>query len=105
MEGLDYDRKGTMRSTAKNIIAILENDPKLKDHIFHDLFSGFDLVRHGLPWDKKATQWGNRDDANLRVYLEENYDVIGKDKIKDAKDAVLTKHQIHPIRAYLQGLQ
>ena len=105
MEGLDYDRKGTIKSTAKNIIAILENDPKLKDHIFHDLFSGFDLVRHGLPWDKKATQWGNRDDANLRVYMEENYDVTGKDKIKDAKDVILTKNQIHPIRAYLQGLQ
>lgn len=105
MEGLDYDRKGTIKSTAKNIIAILENDPKLKGHIFHDLFSGFDLVRHGLPWDKKTTQWGNRDDANLRVYMEENYDVTGKDKIKDAKDVILTKNQIHPIRAYLQGLQ
>lgn len=105
MAGLSYDRKGTIKSTAKNIIAILENDPKLKGHIFHDLFSGFDLVRHGLPWDKKATQWGNRDDANLRVYMEENYDVTGKDKIKDAKDVILTKNQIHPIRTYLQALQ
>jgi len=105
MAGLDYDRKGAVKSTAKNIISILENDPKLKGHLFHDLFSGFDLLRNGLPWDKKATQWGNRDDANLRVYLEENYDVTGKDKIKDAKDVVLTKHQIHPIKTYLQGLQ
>jgi len=105
MTGLDYDRKGTIKSTAKNIIAILENDPKLKGHIYHDLFSSFDLVTGGLPWNKKATQWGNRDDANLRVYLEENYDVTGKDKIKDAKDVILTKHQTHPIRTYLQALQ
>ena len=104
-EALEYDRKGAPKPTTKNIICILENDPNLKGHIWHDLFSGFDLVKGGLPWDKKATQWGNRDDANLRVYLDENYGISGKDKIKDAKDAVLTKHRAHPIREYLSGLQ
>lgn len=102
---LDCDRKGAIKSTTKNIIAILENDPALKGHLWHDLFSGFDLVRGGLPWDKKATQWGNRDDANLRVYLDERYGIAGKDKIKDAKDAVLTKHRRHPVRDYLNSLQ
>lgn len=104
MAGLDYTRAGKIASTSKNIIYILENDPKLAGHIWHDLFTGFDLVSGGLPWDRKATQWGNRDDANLRVYLEENYEVTGKDKIKDAKDAVLTRHRRHPIREYLNGL-
>lgn len=104
MEGLDYDKKGALKSTAKNIIAILENDPALAGHLWHDLFSGFDLVKGGLPWDSGAVQWGNRDDANLRIYLEERYGITGKDKIKDAKDAVLTKHRIHPIRDYLSSL-
>lgn len=104
MEGLDYDKKGALKSTAKNIIAILENDPALAGHLWHDLFSGFDLVKGGLPWDSGAVQWGNRDDANLRIYLEERYGISGKDKIKDAKDAVLTKHRIHPIRDYLSSL-
>lgn len=104
MEGLDYDKKGALKSTAKNIIAILENDPALAGHLWHDLFSGFDLVKGGLPWDSGATQWGNRDDANLRIYLEERYGIAGKDKIKDAKDTVLTKHRMHPIREYLNGL-
>lgn len=104
MADLEYDRKGAIKSTAKNIICILENDPGLSGHLWHDLFSGFDLVKGGLPWDRKATQWGNRDDANLRIYLEETYGVTGKDKIKDAKDAVLTRHKLHPIREYLNGL-
>lgn len=104
MAALDYDRKGSIKSTAKNIIHILENDPLLSGHLWHDLFSGFDLVKGGLPWDRKATQWGNRDDANLRIYLEENYGVTGKDKIKDAKDAVFTRNRVHPIRDYLNGL-
>ena len=104
MGGLEYDRKGVIKSTAKNIICILENDPHLAGHLWHDDFSGFDLVQDGLPWDRKAAQWGNRDDANLRIYLEENYGVTGKEKIKDAKDAVLTKHRKHPIRDYLNAL-
>lgn len=104
MADLEYDRKGAIKSTAKNIICILENDPLLSGHLWHDLFSGFDLVKGGLPWDMRATQWGNRDDANLRIYLEENYGVTGKDKIKDAKDAVLTRNRVHPIRDYLNGL-
>ena len=104
MSDLEYDRKGAIKSTAKNIICILENDPGLSGHLWHDLFSGFDLVKGGLPWDRKATQWGNRDDANLRIYLDETYGVTGKDKIKDAKDAVLTRHKLHPIREYLNGL-
>jgi len=104
MADLEYDRKGAIKSTAKNIICIIENDPRLKGHLWHDLFSGFDLVKGGLPWDKKATQWGNRDDANLRIYLEENYGVTGKDKIKDAKDAVFTRRRVHPIRDYLNSL-
>ena len=104
MANLEYDRKGAIKSTAKNIICILENDRALSGHLWHDLFSGFDLVKGGLPWDRKATQWGNRDDANLRIYLDENYGISGKDKIKDAKDAVLTRHKLHPIRDYLNSL-
>ena len=102
---LERDRKGAVKSTARNIICILENDPALAGHIWHDLFSGFDMVKGGLPWDRRATQWGNRDDANLRIYLEERYDISGKDKIKDAKDAVLTRRRAHPVRDYLNGLE
>lgn len=105
LKDLEYDKKGVAKSSLKNIIAILENDPKLKGHIWHDLFSGFDLVKGGLPWDPRATQWGNMDDANLRSYLDLNYGITGKDKIKDAKDTVLTRHRAHPIREYLESLQ
>ena len=105
MADLEYDRKGAIKSTTKNIITILDNDPRLAGHLWHDLFSGFDLIRNGLPWDRKAVQWGNRDDANLRVYLDENYGVTGKDKVKDAKDAVFTRNRVHPIRDYLGGLE
>ena len=105
MAELEFDKRGNIKSTAKNIICILEKDPKLSGHLWHDDFTGFDLIRGGLPWDRKAKLWGNRDDANLRIYMEEQYNITGKDKIKDAKDAVMTRHKVHPIREYLEGLR
>lgn len=102
---LEYDRKGNIKPTTANLIAIIENDRRLKGKLWHDEFSGFDMVQGGLPWDKTATQWGNRDDANLRCYIEANYGLSCRDKVKDAKDAVLTKYRKHPIKDYLNSLQ
>lgn len=102
---LDIDKKGAVKPTSKNAMVILENDPRLAGHLWHNDFSGFDLVRGGLPWNPGARQWGDKDDANLRVYMERCYGLTAKDKIKDAKDAVLTKYRSHPIREYLEGLR
>lgn len=104
MEDLDYDRKGALKSTINNIVAVLENDPGLKGHLYLDLLRNNISVVGGLPWDAKAASWGNRDDANLRGWLEHAYDVTGKDKIKDALDMVITRHRRHPIREYFNGL-
>ena len=41
----------------------------------------------------------------MRVWLERNYDITGKDKIYDALAAILTRHSQHPIREYLNGLK
>jgi predicted P-loop ATPase len=63
------------------------------------------LVKNGLTWDKEAKTWTDRDDANLRGYIEQFYDVSGKDKIKDALDIIITRNSIHPIREYLKPLK
>ena len=101
---LEYSKSGKLQCTIGNIILILENDPALRGHIVHDEFSGFDAVVGGLPWNRHAKQWTDKDDANLRVWLERNYDLAGKEKIADALTAVLTRHSYHPIREYLEGL-
>lgn len=101
---LEYTKSGKLISNISNIILILENDPALAGKIAHDQFSGFDAVRGGLPWNPKATSWTDRDDANLRVWLERNYDITGKEKIADAMTAILTRHSYHPVRDYLDGL-
>lgn len=101
---LEYTKSGKLLCNIANIILILENDPALAGHIAHDLFTGMDSAKDGLPWNKNANQWTDTDDANLRVWLEKHYDITGKEKIADALTAVLTRHSYHPIRDYLSGL-
>lgn len=101
---LEYTKSGKLLCNIANIILILENDPALAGHIVHDLFTGMDSAKNGLPWNKNANQWTDTDDANLRVWLEKHYDITGKEKIADALTAVLTRHSYHPIRDYLSGL-
>lgn len=101
---LEYTKSGKLLCNIANIILILENDPALAGHIVHDLFTGMDSAKDGLPWNKNANQWTDTDDANLRVWLEKHYDITGKEKIADALTAVLTRHSYHPIRDYLGGL-
>lgn len=101
---LEYTKSSKLLCNIANIILILENDPALAGHIVHDLFTGMDSAKDGLPWNKNANQWTDTDDANLRVWLEKHYDITGKEKIADALTAVLTRHSYHPIRDYLSGL-
>lgn len=101
---LEYTKSGKLLCNIANIILILENDPALAGHIVHDLFTGMDSAKDGLPWNKNANLWTDTDDANLRVWLEKHYDITGKEKIADALTAVLTRHSYHPIRDYLSGL-
>ena len=101
---LEYTKAGKLLCNTYNIICILENDPALKGRLRHDEFTGYDVVTGGLPWDPKAARWSDRDDANLRVWLERNYDITGKDKVYDALSAVLTSHRFHPVRDYLGSL-
>lgn len=105
MTELERDRNGTLKSTIGNIEKIIDNDPRLKGHLYLDLLCNNISVEKGLPWDKAATTWGNRDDANLRGWLEKVYDISGKDKIKDALDMVVTRHRRHPIREYFDSLK
>lgn len=102
---LDFDRKGNIRQTIANIVCVLEHDPDIKGHIYLDQLRGQVSVEGGLPWDSGTDTWSNRDDANLRGWLEGKYDLKGKDKVKDALDMVITRHRRHPIREYFKELQ
>ena len=96
---------GNIRSTITNVVLILENDPKLKGKLRHNDFSGFDTADLDLPWERTGEVWTDKDDANMRAYLENNYNITGKDKVGDALEVVFNRHHSHPVRAYLNHLK
>lgn len=103
-EGLDIDKSSKPLSTSANAIMILEKDKGLKGKLWRDEFKGTNMIDGGLPWRKDASKWGNDDEANLRVYMERKYQMVGKDKIHDALTAVFTGHGRNPLKEYLNSL-
>lgn len=102
---LEADKKGGIKSTIANILAILEKDEKLAGKLWHDDFSSYDFAETNLPWKRQSLAWSDKDDANLRVYLDLNYGIQGKEKISDSLDRVFSNHRRHPIREYLSALR
>lgn len=101
---LDVDRKGNALSTIKNIVTILEEAPYFKGRLYLDTLRNNIGIDGGLPWNKEARVWGNKDDANLRALLESAFNISGKDRIKDALDVVVSRHKRNPIKEYFDGL-
>lgn len=105
-DGLPWEtnQDGKLLSTARNLLLIFDNDPKLKGHLWLNEFNYYYMVEGGLPWDRHKKVWGNSDDSQLRMYMEMRYGIKSRDKIKDAKVTTFCKNKRHPIREYLQSL-
>ncbi|MCQ2299772.1 MAG: virulence-associated E family protein [Bacteroidales bacterium] len=105
MNQLDKRKDGSNSSNANNILLVLRNDLNLRGKLWHDDFSGYDMADRTLPWNRTGDMWDDKDDANLRVYLEQTYGITGKEKISDALDRMFTSKHRHPVREYLDALE
>lgn len=106
-ERLEVDRKGNIFGTIDNIILILENDNYFKSRIAFDDFEKCEVAVRDLPWRKISWQTRrliDRDDANIRHYLEKTYGISHLTKTKDAMQVWAQKTVFHPIKDYLNGL-
>lgn len=108
-KNLELSEKGGVRSSIGNIRLILENDPALKGCIAWDEMDNMIAVRKDLPWRKvdgrREQTWLNSDDANLRLYLEQTYTIIGKEKILDGVETTAQAHKFHPIRDFIRSAE
>lgn len=97
---------GKLTKSAKNILLILENDPDLAGKFHYDKFSERIRTKGGLPWNTETKERGvvDADMAGLRVFLETEYNLCGKEKIQDTFDTFMQKTAIHTVRDYLDGL-
>lgn len=101
--------KGQITSSINNIVLILENDPRLKGIYAYNEFDHIEIASRSMPWRviKTAVDKSLRDsdDSNLRHYLETNYKINGKEKIKDAIRVVANRNTFHPVREYLESCE
>ncbi|MBS1776019.1 MAG: hypothetical protein JSS64_07035 [Bacteroidetes bacterium] len=107
-ERLEVDRKGNTYSTIGNIALILENDTYFKGKIAYDDFEKCEVAVKDLPWRK--VEWNtrrltDRDDANIRHYLERAYGISNATKTQDAMQILCEKTKQHPVREYLENLR
>ncbi|MFR9098590.1 MAG: hypothetical protein ACLVI9_01750 [Anaerostipes hadrus] len=71
---------GMPNKTIDNVLIILENDPNLKDRLYHDEFASRATVCRPMPWSSirvpyKDRAWTDEDDAGLRHYMEKTYGI------------------------------
>lgn len=104
---LGVNRKtGEADSTIANAALILRNDPRLRGAFAINQFSMRPVVRRDLPWRraKDGDLWEDADDANLLLYMEQKWRLVGENKIRNAWTVVANENAYHPVREYLDGL-
>lgn len=109
MADLELTKAGAVKGTASNILAILDNDPRLKGCFAFNEFAHRTVITRNLPWRKKDTTSGEDclrevDDSGLRSYFETTYGIVASGKIQDALNLVVERNSFHPIRDYLNSL-
>ena len=101
-------RTGAILSSAGNIGLVLAKDPGIAGRLRRDAESdAIYAVGDRLPWRRLpggASLWGDGDDANLRIYLETRYGIVGKAKIDDAVSHFADAAPYDPLGEYLGAL-
>ncbi len=106
MTKLTIDRQGGIEETRTNLLLILQNDPHIKNKFALNEFSQRALVKSKLPWRevKKNDYFNDFDEAGLRNYLENVYQISSPGKTQDALAQVFHQEKFHPIVEYLESL-
>lgn len=109
MEGakLKCDENGRPKKTRDNILKILAYDPALKGRIAYDKFASRYMAMGALPWAMKAVEpriWTDTDDSGIQWYLENRFDITGKDKVLDGVLLTAEQNAFNPVTDYLDSL-
>jgi len=105
---LDTNKKGECNATISNVLTILRNDPNLKGLFALNKFDLREVATRHLPWRKicvNTKYLKDSDDAGLRQYLEERYQLVSRQCIQDAMVLIVEENSFHPIKDFLAPLK
>ncbi len=98
-------KDGTPRGTVGNAIDILTMDSRWRGRLRLDSFSGFLEVRDAAP-DGAWREAVETDPIRIAHWIERVYDAIcPSGLVWEAMQAIAYDNQVHPVRAYLEGLR
>jgi predicted P-loop ATPase len=108
LDELDVDKKGAPASTINNIRTIITKDPDVSEAYYYDEFADKVIVTADFPWlaymDRTSIQWTDADDAGIRGFLENKYDIVDFGKTNDAFCLATVDKKIHPVKEYFKTL-
>jgi len=104
---LKYDDNGRVKPTLDNMLKILVHDQALSGRIAFDRFASRYVAKGALPWNMTpgTRLWTDADDAGLRWYLENKYEVTGRDKVQDAMIMCAEQNGFNEVLDYLNSLK
>ncbi len=100
---LEVSKKGEVLNTLKNLITILECDPKLKSIAFNQLSDGME-IKGEVPWQHPSKFWRDADDAQLISYIDLAYGNFSARNYDIAVSKVADDRSYHPIKEFLAAL-
>lgn len=104
---LRCDENGKPKKTRDNILKILKYDPVLKGRIAFDKFASRCMALGALPWAPEETEkriWTDTDDSGIQWYIENRFDITGKDKVLDCVVLTAEQNAYNPVTDYLDRL-
>ena len=100
---LEIDKKGVVKNTLKNLILVLQNDPRLKSIVFNELSDSIEITGP-VPWQNLSRWWRDADDAQLVSYVDKKYGNFSERNYNVAVTKVVDDRAYHPIRRYFAAL-
>lgn len=97
---LDFDANGRPVASIDNFVKVLEGDPRFSGIKFNLLTYSPEKTVNGV-----AERWTDADDAEMRRYIEKKYGFHSVQKSEDAMRIVLARHEYHPVREIVDGLE
>lgn len=99
--------RGKVRQCAQNVLTVLETDAALKDHIMYNKFARQVEWFAPLPWrdDAPSGEWSDRDDSELKSYLDVKYDLVKETAYIDGFNMCLNRHSYNPVTGWFEALE
>ena len=111
-KNLTLDKKtGEIVASIDNIVLILLNDTKLKGVLAYNEFTSRRVMKRSTEWrsitkreqELNGSMWRDNDDSYIRWYLETVYNIVSKDKVRDAMNIAASKNSFNPVTSYLDS--